>query len=411
MLKKGNASISFIFLTILIDVIGLGIIIPVLPTLIESLNGDGLSEASKIGGWLIFSFAIMQFFFAPVLGVISDRVGRKPVLLVALLGLGLDYLLHAFAPSLFWLFVGRVLAGLCGASVTVATAYIADISTPEKKAQNFGVIGAAFGLGFIIGPVIGGIAGEYSVQLPFLIAAALSFVNFLYGFFLIPESLDKSNRRAINWKKANPVGSFHMLTKSQVVVSLCVAFFLLYLAGYAVQSTWAFYGMFKFDWSESMVGYSLALVGVVVAIVQGFLVKHSVGWWGEKRTIYIGFFCWLTGLLLFAFANSSWLLFVSVIPYCCGGIATPTLQGVVSNQYDKSQQGELQGALTSLISLTAILGPVFMTNVFSYFTTEEAPFIFPGAPFFLGAICVFVAMGFAISSLNKNNTQLKEDLN
>lgn len=409
MMKKGNASISFIFLTILIDVIGIGIIIPVLPSLIESLNGDGLSEASRIGGWLIFSYALMQFFFAPVLGVISDRVGRKPVLLVALFGLGLDYLLHAFAPTLFWLFVGRVIAGLCGASVTVATAYIADISTPEKKAQNFGVIGAAFGLGFIVGPVIGGIAGEYSVQLPFLIAATLSFVNFLYGFFLIPESLDKSKRRTINWKKANPIGSFHLLTQSKVVIGLSLAFFLLYIAGYAVQSTWAFYGMFKFDWTESMVGYSLALVGVVVAIVQGFLVKHSVRWWGEKRTIYIGFFSWLFGLLLFAFVNQSWMLFLSVIPYCFGGIATPTLQGVVSNQYDSQQQGELQGALTSLISLTAIMGPVFMTNVFSYFTSTQAPFIFPGAPFFLGAVCVLVAMLVAVSSLNKNNKVVSEE--
>lgn len=405
MLKGRTASITFIFITILVDVIGLGIIIPVLPPLIESLNGEGLSEASRIGGWLIFSFALMQFFFAPLLGVVSDKVGRRPVLLIALVGLGLDYLLHAFAPSLFWLFVGRVIAGICGASFTVATAYIADISSPEKKAQNFGVIGAAFGLGFIIGPVIGGLAGEYSVQLPFLIAASLSFANFLYGFFIIPESLEKENRRAFNWRKANPVGSFHLLTKSNVVIGLSVSFFLLYIAGYAVQSTWAFYGMFKFEWSESMVGYSLALVGIVVAFVQGVLVKHSVGWWGEKRTIYIGFFCWLAGLLLFAFVNQSWLLFISVIPYCFGGIATPTLQGVVSNQYDNSQQGELQGALTSLISLTAILGPVFMTNVFSYFTSDQAPFVFPGAPFFLGAICVLFAMLFAINSLNKNKAK------
>ncbi len=409
-MKNRKASISFIFVTILLEVIGLGIIIPVLPPLIESLNGEGLSEASRIGGWLIFSFAIMQFFFAPVMGVISDKVGRKPVLLIALFGLGLDYLLHAFAPSLFWLFVGRVIAGLCGASVTVATAYIADISTPDKKAQNFGIIGAAFGLGFIVGPLIGGLAGEYSLQLPFIIAATLSFLNFLYGWLIIPESLKPEKRREIIWSKANPVGSFYLLKRSNVVIGLSAAFFLLYIAGYAVQSTWAFYGMFKFDWSKSMVGYSLALVGVVVAIVQGGLVKHAVGWWGEKKTIYIGFLCWLTGLLLFAFVNQSWLLFISVVPYCLGGIANPTLQGVVSNQYDQKEQGELQGAITSLISLTAIMGPVFMTNVFSYFTKEEAPFIFPGAPFFLGAICVFIAMLFAVRALNKQNASLENQI-
>lgn len=394
-MKSNAASLTFIFITILVDVIGIGIIIPVLPSLIESLNGEGLSEASKIGGWLIFSYAIMQFFFAPVLGTLSDRFGRRPILLISLFGLGIDYIVHAYAPSLAWLFAGRILAGICGASITVATAYIADISTPEKKAQNFGMIGAAFGLGFIVGPVIGGIASKWSVQLPFLIAAGLTLLNFLYGWFILPESLTKENRRKTNLKKANPLGSFHMLKRNGIVAGLAAAFFLLYLAGHSVQSTWTFYSMLKFDWDESMVGYSLGVVGIIVAIVQGLMVKHTIRWWGERKTIFIGYVSWILGLLLFAFASSGWMLFLFLLPYCFGGIASPTLQGTVSNQFSDREQGELQGALTSLISLTAIIGPVVMTSIFYYCTQEESMVYFPGAPFILGAMLVLIS--FAIT--------------
>lgn len=394
-IKNKQASLSFIFITILVDVIGIGIIIPVLPTLIESLNGEGLSEASQIGGWLISSYAIMQFIFAPVLGVLSDRYGRKPILLIALFGLGVDYLIHAFAPTLIWLFVGRILAGMCGASITVATAYIADISTAEKKAENFGMIGAAFGLGFIIGPVIGGLAAKWSIQLPFFIAAGLTFLNFIYGSFILPESLNQENRRKVNWKKANPMGSFFLLKRNSVIAGLAIAFFLLYLASYSVQSTWTFYSMLKFEWDEAMVGYSLAFVGVIVAIVQGVLVKHTVRWWGEQKTIFIGYVLWTLGLILFAFASNGWLLFLYCLPYCLGGIASPTLQGTVSNQFEKNEQGELQGAMTALISLTAIFGPIVMTAIFYHYTQESNTLYFPGAPFILGA--VFVLFSFAIT--------------
>ncbi len=406
MKKSNKASLGFIFATILIDVIGIGVIIPVIPSLIESLNGEGLSKASKIGGWLIFSYAIMQFFFAPVLGVLSDKFGRKPILLIALFGLGVDYFVHAFAPSLFWLFVGRILAGLCGASFTVATAYIADISTPEKKAQNFGLIGAAFGLGFIIGPIIGGLAGEYDVKYPFFIAGGLTLLNFLYGVIVLPESLPVEKRKkTVELAKANPLGSIHLLRRSNVVASLAVAFFFLYLAGYAVQSTWPFYGMLKFDWTESMVGLSLGIVGVVVAIVQGLMVKHTLRWWGEKKTIFIGYVSWFVGLLLFAFVNQSWLLFASVLPYCFGGIATPTLQSIVSNKFKDNEQGELQGALTSLISLTAVLGPIIMTSIFAYFTQDGFEYFFPGAPFVLAA--GFIALSFVITRAAMGNKEIE----
>ncbi|MFT6443177.1 MAG: DHA1 family tetracycline resistance protein-like MFS transporter, partial [Salibacteraceae bacterium] len=254
-MKQGNAAKFFIFVTILVDVIGIGIIIPVVPDLIVSLDGGSISDAAKIGGWLMFAFAIMQFIFAPILGGLSDRFGRKPVLLMALFGLGLDYIFHAFAPTIFWLFVGRFIAGVFGASFTVASAYMADISKPEDKAKNFGLIGAAFGLGFIIGPVIGGIAGQWGVQMPFFIAAGLSLLNVLYGIFVVPESLKPENRRPFNWKRANPVSALLNLRTYPKIMGLVAGFFLIYLAGKCVESVWSFYTMYRFDWDTAHVGY------------------------------------------------------------------------------------------------------------------------------------------------------------
>lgn len=399
-LKNRSASMIFIFITILVDVIGIGIIIPVIPSLIENLSEGGLSEASRIGGWLIFAFAIMQFLFAPLMGILSDKFGRRPILLLALLGLGIDYIFHAFAPSIGWLFVGRILAGITGASITVATAYIADISTPEKKAQNFGMIGAAFGLGFIIGPVIGGVAAKVSLQLPFLIAAGLTLLNVIYGFFVLPESLVPEKRREIDFKRANPIGSLKLIRKYPIVAGLMVSFFLVYMASQAVQTTWTYFTMFKFEWDEAMVGYSLGVVGVIVAIVQGGLVKYAVKLWGEKKTIYIGYVFWIVGLILFASATQGWMLFAFLLPYCLGGIASPTLQGIVSNQVADNEQGELQGAMTALISLSSIIGPLVMTNLFYQFTQDDAPFQFAGAPFALGAVLVLVSLLLSRKSLS-----------
>jgi DHA1 family tetracycline resistance protein-like MFS transporter len=401
-MKNQKASLSFIFITILVDVIGIGIIIPVLPTLIESLSGQGLSEAARIGGWLMFAYAIMQFFFAPLLGALSDRYGRRPVLLIALLGLGIDYVFHAYAPTIGWLFVGRILAGISGASFTVATAYIADISTPEKKAQNFGLVGAAFGLGFILGPVIGGVAAKWGVQVPFLVAAALSLMNFLYGFFVLPESLSSEKRiEKVDYKKANPVGSLLKFKKYPVVITFLVPFFLIYIASYSVQSTWTFYTMYRFEWDEAMVGYSLALVGIIVAVVQGGLVRVVVRKIGENKTVIVGMMFWLIGLVLFAFASKSWMMFAFTLPYCLGGVAGPTLQGIISNVVPDNMQGQLQGTLTSVISLTAIVGPPLMTYIFYSFTSEGASIHFPGAPFFAGALCMLVAFVMTIRKLKR----------
>ena len=249
-----KAALGFIFLTLLIDITGLGIIIPVLPKLIEELIHGNISTASRYAGWLTFTYAIMQFLFSPVLGNLSDKFGRRPILLFSLFGFGVDYIFLSFAPTIGWLFIGRAVAGITGASYTTATAYIADISAPADRAKNFGMVGAAFGLGFIIGPVIGGMLGEYGSRVPFMVAAALTFLNFLYGYFVLPESLDITNRRPFNWKRANPFGAFKQLKRYPAVAVLAISFFLLYMAGQSVQSVWSFFGIERFKWSERMIG-------------------------------------------------------------------------------------------------------------------------------------------------------------
>ena len=375
MTDKKSAALGFIFITILIDVIGLGIIIPVLPSLIKQLTGGDITTAAKYGSWLTFAYAIMQFLFSPVVGALSDRFGRRPVLLFALFGLGVDYIFQAFSPTLALLFIGRIIAGITGASFTTATAYIADISTPEKRAQNFGLVGVAFGLGFIIGPGIGGLCSElgkhiansgnfdWSVRLPFIVAAAFSLLNVLYGFFVLPESLKKENRRAFSWKRANPVGSLMQLRKYPIVSGLAFSFFLIYIAAHAVQSNWTYFTIYKFHWSTLMVGISLSTVGVLIAIVQGGLIRLTIPKLGEKNSVYIGLALYVVGMVLFAFASQGWMMFVFLVPYCLGGICGPALQGIISNQVPANEQGELQGALTSLVSVTSFIGPLIMNNL------------------------------------------------
>ena len=377
---------GFIFITLLIDITGLGLIIPVFPKLIEQLIDGDLSKASKWAGWLTFAYALMQFLFAPILGNLSDQYGRRPVLLFALLGFGIDYLFLAFAPTIGWLFVGRIIAGITGASITTATAYIADISNDTNRAQNFGMIGAAFGLGFIIGPVLGGLLGEYGARIPFLVAAGLALLNALYGFIVLPESLDKEHRRPFNIKRANPLGSLIQLKKYPSLGGLIGSMILVYVAAHAVQSTWTFINIEKFQWRESMIGYSLGVVGLLVVIVQGGLIRYINPAIGNERSVYIGLGLYAIGLLLFAFASQTWMMFVFLIPYCMGGIAGPALQSIISGKVPSNEQGELQGALTSLMSATSIIGPLVMTNLFAYFTSSGTPIHFAGAPFLLGSL-------------------------
>lgn len=392
--KAGNA-MTFVFITLLIDVIGISIIIPVMPTLIEQLIHGDVSVAAKYNGWLMLTYALMQFAFSPILGGLSDRFGRRPILLISLLGLGIDYVFLALAPTISWLFVGRAIAGIAGASFTTASAYIADVSEPEKRAQNFGLIGVAFGLGFILGPVIGGLASDWGPRAPFWLSAGLSLVNFLYGCFVFPESLAKENRRPFDWKRANAVGSLMQLRKYPVVSGMVISLTLIYIAAHAVQSTWSFYTMFKFEWSEKVVGYSLGLVGVLVAVVQGGLIRVLIPKFGKENSVIIGLMLYALGMLLFGFATEGWMMFLILVPYCLGGIAGPALQGIISGEVAANEQGELQGGLTALMSATSIIGPLTMNGLFSYFSGKNAPVYFPGAPFLLGSILLVASVLFA----------------
>lgn len=399
MLSNKKAAIGFIFITLLIDVIGFGIIIPVSPKLIMELKHCDLSIASEYGGYLIFAYATMQFLCAPILGNLSDRYGRRPVLLFSLFGFAVDYLFMAFAPTLVFLFIGRIISGITGASFTTATAYIADVSPPEKRAQNFGIVGAAFGLGFIIGPLIGGLLGGLGPRVPFMVAAGLSFLNWIYGFFVLPESLPKENRRPFQWKRANPVGSLMQLKKYPAIAGLVSSLTLIYLGSHAVQSTWSYYSMEKFKWHESEVGISLAIVGLCVGLVQGLLIRKTIPLLGQEKSIYLGILLYAMGMILFGMATKGWMMYSFTIIYCMGGIAGPALQGIISTHVPANEQGELQGALTSLISLTSILGPIVMTGLFAYFTNKNAPVYLPGMPFFAGAFLMTISAWLAYRTL------------
>jgi DHA1 family tetracycline resistance protein-like MFS transporter len=398
---KKQAAIGFIFITLLIDVIGWGLIIPVMPQLIAGMKHIPVNQASKEGGWLLFIYALMQFVFAPVMGNLSDQVGRRPVILVSLFGFGIDYIFMGFAPSFGWLFLGRTISGIAGSSFTTASAYIADISNEETRAKNFGLVGAAFGLGFIIGPAIGGLLTGWGTRAPFYAAAILTLLNWLYGYFVLPESLIKENRRKFDWKRANPVGSLQNLKKYPAVAGLILALTLDYLASHAIQSNWSYYTAYRFQWTPRTIGISLAVVGALVAFVQAVLIRVITPKIGNDRSIYIGLLLCATGMFLFAVASESWMMFVFLLPYCLGGIAAPALQSSISGHVPPNEQGELQGSLTSLTSITYIIGPIIMTNLFAYFTSVQAPVHFPGAPFILGGILMLAASVVAYKSLHK----------
>lgn len=381
MAKKGNADLLFIFLTVVIDTIGLGIIIPVMPALIKNLIHGDLSLASQYGGWLTFCYAFTQFIFASVLGNLSDRYGRRPVLLFALFGFCINYLLMGFAPSIAWLFIGRLVAGITGASHTVAAAYIADISTPEKKAQNFGLLGAAFGLGFIIGPVLGGLLGHYGPRVPFFAAAALSFANLVYGYFVVPESLKPHLRSPFLWRNANPIGAFKHMKQYPQIYALVACIFLINIGAHAVQSTWSYFTMEKFQWDERMVGFSLGVIGVLLTIVQAGLLRVIIPKLGLPRAILVGLFLNSLSLPLMGFAPNSTIFFAYSVLFVFAGIAGPAIQSMISNLTPSNQQGQIQGGIASVISLTAIIGPLLMTSLFSGFTKKGTTIYFPGAPF------------------------------
>jgi DHA1 family tetracycline resistance protein-like MFS transporter len=401
--KKNSKAIFFILVTVLIDVIGIGIIIPIMPSLYQELTGGTVSEASQYSAYLVFIYALMQFIFSPIIGGLSDQYGRRPVLLMSLFGFGLDFIFLALAPSIGWLFVGRIISGIAGASFTTANAYIADITEPEKRAQSFGMIGAAFGLGFIIGPSLGGILGEYGTRIPFWVSAGLAILNWLYGYFILPESLLPENRRKFDIKRANPIGSLLNLKKYPYVLALVLSLFLVNVSNFATQGTWSFYGIEKFSWSKLEVGLSLGFVGLMVAIVQGGLIRVIIPKIGQERSLFLGLAINAAGLAAFAFASSSWMMYAIMIPFAIGGLAGPAFQGIISNQVGKNEQGELQGGLTSLMSIAAIVGQPLMLGLFRIFTKENAPIYFPGAPFLMGGLLSLISLLLVFRTIKKEN--------
>ena len=387
-----KAAIGFIFVTLLIDVMGWGLIIPVMADLISQLKGIPVNEASTYGNYLLSAFALTQFVFSPIVGNLSDKYGRRPILLFSLFGFGIDYIVLALAPAYSWLFIGRIIAGITGASFTTASAYIADVSTdPTTRAKNFGMIGAAFGLGFVLGPALGGLLATWGIRAPFYAAAGLCLLNCLYGYFFLPESLSKENRRPFDWKKANPLGSLKFLTSHPEIGGLAFSFFLIYLGAQSVQSNWNYFTIYRFGWSEKMVGISLTVVGVLVGGVQAGLTRVINPKIGNEKSIYLGLSLYTLGLTLFAFATQGWMMFAFLIPYCLGGLCGPALQSVISGHVPSNQQGALQGALTSLMSLTTVIGPFIMSQTFAYFTSNKAPFYLPGMHFLIGAVCILLS--------------------
>ena len=406
--SKGNKAILFIFITLFIDVMGIGIIIPVLPKLIMSLEHCSIGEANVISGYMLFIYSLMQFFFSPLLGALSDRYGRRSVLLLSLLGFGIDYLFLGFAGTITLLFIGRLIAGITGASFTVAGAYIADVSPPEKRAQNFGIMGAAFGLGFIAGPAIGGLISGFGDRVPFFVAAGLALLNWLYGFFILPESLKPENRRKFEWKRANPVGALIQLIKKPIVARLAIVFFLINLAGQSLPGCWSFYTIERYGWTENQIGLSLAFVGVCVAIVQGGLTRFIIPKLGENRSVYYGIFLAMIGMIGIAFSWEGWMLFAATVPLALGGINGPSLQSIVSKEIPANEQGELQGFLTSVVSITAILGPLLFPWLFNSFSSGEYGIKHPGAPYIAAAFLQMCAWIIAWLILRKRKTSIAE---
>ena len=383
---KTSHALAFIAVTLLLDTIGFGLIMPVYPRLLVELTGAGLSRAAVYGGWLGFMYAATQFVCAPILGNLSDRFGRRRVLLFAIGALGIDYVIMGLAPTLAWLFVGRTIAGAAGASFTPAYAYVADISPPEKRAQNFGVIGASFGIGFIVGPAIGGLLGTLGSRAPFFAAAILSLLNFTYGIFVLPESLPPAKRRAFRWRRANPLGTLVQMRKHPVVLGLLVSLFLWALGNQVMPTTWAFYTKLRFGWSEAMIGASFAVVGVVMASSQVIVMRFLVPRLGERRTALIGIVSGTLGYVGFGLATASWMMFAILITWFFAAIVMPTTNALMSHRISPDAQGELQGAVASLFSLSAILGPPLMTQLFAHFTAPDASVHVPGAAFLAAGV-------------------------
>lgn len=395
MSKARTPALGFILVTLTLDILGVGLIVPILPGLIKSFSGGDTAEASHAAGWLGALYALMQFLFAPLLGCLSDKVGRRPVLLLSQFGLALDYVLLALAPNLKWFVIGRIVAGLTGANFAAATAYIADISPPEKRAANFGLIGAAFGIGFIIGPLLGGALGHFGLRVPFYAAGTLTLINWMYGWLVLPESLAPENRRPIDWERANPFGAFIDLSRRPRVFGLALCAFLSFVAHQVYPSVWVLYTQYRYGWDPLWNGLSLAVVGICAAFVQGFLTGRVIKRIGDWRTAFLGLGITAFAYAAYGVASAGWTIFVIIIVASIGGLAGPAIQGLISNSVGNDEQGTVQGAVTSLESAAGIVGPLIVTNLFAFFIDSHRSYQMPGAPFFSSALIAFLSLAAA----------------
>ena len=399
MARSRTGSIPFILVTTLLDTLGLGLIIPVAPRLVASfLNGD-LSHAAYWLGLLMSLYSLMQFVFAPIVGGLSDRFGRRSVILVSLAGAAASYLLSAFAPTLSWLFVGRVIAGITGASFSAANAYVADITPPEKRAQSFGLVGAAFGFGFILGPALGGVLGDRGLRMPYFVAAGLNAVNFVYGLFVLPESLAPENRRSFSLARSNPLGALRSLAMHHIVIGLTGTMFCAFISQWILQSVWALNNQERFDWSLRAVGVSLMIIGVATALVQGLGIRIILPKLGQRRALIVGLVISATGHMCFGLVRHGWMVYLLLFPFALGGIAGPAVQSIITSEVDSTEQGELQGSINSLGGIAAIIGPLIGTRLLSRFGPETAQPHIPGSAFYAAACFQVVATVLALRVL------------
>jgi MFS transporter, DHA1 family, tetracycline resistance protein len=378
-------AVTFVLITVFLDMVGFGLIMPVLPALIEEVGQMDLADAAYVGGWMFAAFSLGQFAFSPLMGNLSDRFGRRPLLLLAIFGLGLDYLFSALAPSIFWLFAGRVIAGVCGSSYVIANAYIADVTAPEDRAKAFGLVGAAFGVGFVLGPAIGGLLGELGPRVPFYVAAAISVLNLVYGWFVLPETLPPEKRRAFEWRRANPFGAFKVFRQYQGVVPLCVVLFVYFAASAVYPAIWAFWGMAKFGWSEALVGLTLAAFGIITAVFQGLVTGPVVARYGEWRVCLFGLGTAVVVALGYGLAGSLVVVLLLLVVHGPEGFVHPMLVAMMSKVVPDDAQGELQGGISAVMNVAMLIGTVLFAQVFGFFMQETAPIRSPDVAFFLAA--------------------------
>lgn len=393
--SRRHSSLLFVAFIVFIDMTGLGLIVPIMPSLIQDLSNASIAQAAEIGGWLLFSYAMMQFLFAPVIGGLSDRFGRRPVLLITLALLGLDYAIMAWAPTLAWLFIGRIISGLMGASWTAANSCVADVVNEEERAKYFGILGGAGAAGFVLGPAIGGILGEFGDRLPFLVASGMALGGAVVGYFLLRETLPADKRRRFSITRANPLGSAIQIAKTPLALGFLMVIFTLQLAAQSQIAIWAYYLIERFQWSELQIGLSVALFGLLLAIVQGGLTGPVSTRYGNAKTGFWSLVFAVPSYLLFAFAPAGWVMILGIFVGAASAFVFPAMQAMMSAKIEEDAQGELQGAIASVIGLTSIIGPVIMTVTFRLFA-DDSGLYFPGAPYILATgLCVVAVFLFA----------------